>query len=69
MLTKQELRQLKDKELNEELTKSSAELLRTRMEIQNGYSKDSHKLTNLKKYVALLNTVITEQKKLEAAAK
>lgn len=62
MLTKQEIRQLKEKELQEELGKASSDLLRTRMDIQSGYSKDSHKLTGLRKYVALLHTVLSEQK-------
>lgn len=63
MLTKQEIRQLKDKEILEELQKATGELIRTKMEILNGYSKESHKLTNLKRYVARLKTVIKENDK------
>jgi len=69
MLTKQEIRQLKLKEIQEELIKASNELLRTRMEIMNGYSKESHKLNSLKKYVALLNTVLTEQAGMDVPVK
>jgi ribosomal protein L29 len=65
MLTKQEIRQSKDGELREDLAKSSTELLQTKIEILNGYSKESHKLNNLKRHVARLKTILLENKKKE----
>ena len=62
MLTTQELRQLQEKELNEELKKASLELVKTRIEIKNGYSKESHKLSQLKAYIARMKTLATEAK-------
>ncbi len=60
MLTKQEIRQLHDRELGEELTKASRELMRTKMDLLSGSTKESHKLKDLKKYVARLQTIMRE---------
>ena len=65
MLTKQEIRQSKDGELREDLAKSCTELLQIKIEILNGYSKESHKLNGLKRHVARLKTILLENKKKE----
>lgn len=69
MLTKQEIRQLKDSELQEEIKKTSAELIKAKMEILNGYSKESHKAINMRRYLALLKTVETENRKADSKKK
>jgi ribosomal protein L29 len=60
---------LKDKEILEEINKASADLIRTRMEILNGYTKENHKYTDLKRYIALLKTVTKENEKSAATKK
>jgi large subunit ribosomal protein L29 len=62
MLTKQEIRQLGNKEMAEEITKSRRELLRTQFDVRNGTSKEVHTLKNLKRYIARLNTLAKEMK-------
>lgn len=61
MQTKQELRQLHRKELLEELNKSTLDYIRAKMEIKNGFSKDSNKMVGLKKYVARIKTLLREE--------
>jgi len=73
MLTKQEIRQLTDKDLQQELNTASRELLKIKMDLESGYAKGSHKAKALKKYIAILLTVrkeneMIEQKKKEAEA-
>ncbi len=68
MLTKQELRQLQEKELGEELTKSSRELIKIRMDHAGGTLKETHRLQELKKYVAVMKTITAENKR-EATVK
>ncbi len=62
MLTKQEIRQLGNKEMMEELQKSRRELLRSQFDVRNGTSKEVHAVTNLKRYIARLQTIAKEMK-------
>jgi len=68
MLTTQELRQLQEKELNEELVKSSRELIKARMDHKSGTLKETHRLKQLKNYIAKMKTLVVENKP-EAKAK
>jgi ribosomal protein L29 len=65
MLTIQELRQLQEKELQEELTKSSREMMKTKIEKSNGTLKESHRLKEIKRYIAVLKTVSSESSKVK----
>lgn len=65
MLTKQEIRQLTEKDLLHELTVASRELLKIKMDLEGGYAKGSHKAKALKKYIAQLLTVKKETAMLE----
>lgn len=56
MLTKQELRQLPDKDLRAELSKATHSLLKIRMDLQEGYAKESSKAAKLQKYIAQIKT-------------
>jgi|WetSurMetagenome_2_1015567.scaffolds.fasta_scaffold422281_2 large subunit ribosomal protein L29 len=62
MLTKQELRQLQPKEITEELTKTSRELIKARMEHSSQTLKETHRLSALKKHIARIKTVMHEGK-------
>ena len=62
MLTKQEIRQLGNKEMIEELQKSRRELLKAQFEIRTQTSKASHLVKNLKHYIARLQTIAKELK-------
>lgn len=62
MLTKQEIRQLGNKEMMDELQKSRRELLKYQFDIRSGSSKESHMVTNLKRYIAQLQTIAKEMK-------
>ena len=63
MLTKQELRQLQPKELTEELTRTSRELIKARMEHSSQTLKETHRLPALKKHIARIQSVQNESKK------
>lgn len=69
MLTKQELRQLQPKEINEELTRSSRELIKARMEHSTQTLKETHRLQLLKKHIAIIKTIANETKKASAPKK
>ena len=60
MLTKQEIRQLGDKALNEEIASARNDLLKIKFAVRNGTSKESNLVKNLKKYVAQLKTLKRE---------
>jgi len=60
MLTLQEIRQLTDGDLNEELSKASRELIKLKMDLGNGYTKEIHSVKNHKQYIAQLKTVARE---------
>ncbi len=59
MLTLQELRQLTDADLTHELEQTSRDLVKLQMDLESGYSKESH---NKKKYRAYIAQVKTVQK-------
>lgn len=63
MLTVKELRSSTDNELQEELKKSSKELLKVRLSIRSKHEKDSSKAKKLKRYAAQIHTIIIELKK------
>ncbi len=67
MLTLQEIRQLTDADLNEEVTKASRELVKLKMDLENGYTKEIHNLKMHKKYIAQLKSVSRENKPAMAA--
>ena len=60
MLTLQELRQLTDKDLMDELTRASRDLLRLKMDLEGGYTKEIHNAKALKKYIARIKTIDKE---------
>lgn len=60
MLTIQELRQLQTKEISEELTKVSRELIKARIEHSSQTLKETHKLNALKRHIAVIKTVMKE---------
>lgn len=62
MLTLQELRQLTDKDLDEEFQKASRDLLKLKMDLESGYTKEIHNVKGLKKYIAKLKTIEKENK-------
>lgn len=62
MLTLAEIRQLSEKDLVEEIEKSSRKLLKLKIDIAGGYSKESHSKKNLRKYISQLQTVQNEIK-------
>jgi ribosomal protein L29 len=61
MLTIQEIRQLSQTELHKEIDNAGRELMKIKMDLESGYAKGSHKATELKKYIARCNTIITEK--------
>ncbi|MCC7196653.1 50S ribosomal protein L29 [Candidatus Peregrinibacteria bacterium] len=69
MLSTQEIRQLQTKELHDELARSTRELIQVRMDIVTGTSKESHRLTELKKHIARIKTIMNQQPKEVAAPK
>ncbi len=62
MLSKQEIRQLGNRELMDELERSRRELLKRKFEVRSGSSKEAHMIKNLKRYIALLHTLTKEMK-------
>jgi len=60
MLTIQEIRQLTDKDLQQEMLLASKELLKIRMDLEGGYAKGSHKAKQLKKQIARMKSVQRE---------
>ncbi|MBU0667579.1 50S ribosomal protein L29 [Patescibacteria group bacterium] len=62
MLTIQEIRQLPDKDLQEELQRASREYLKIRMDVESGFAKESHKAKALKKQIARIRTIQKEIK-------
>lgn len=69
MLSTQEIRQLQAKELHDELARSTRELVQVRMDIETGTSKESHRLTEVKKHIARIKTIMNEQPKEVIAPK
>lgn len=60
MLTTQEIRKLKEKELLDEINHTSRDLMKAKLDHQSGSSKESHKMINLRKYLARLKTIKNE---------
>jgi|WetSurMetagenome_2_1015567.scaffolds.fasta_scaffold53037_5 ribosomal protein L29 len=60
MLTIQELRQLQEKDLNEELTRTSRELMKAKMDHSSKTLKETHQLKTLKRYIARVTTITKE---------
>ena len=69
MLTNQELRQLPEKELNEELTRVSRELMKAKMDHASGTLKETHRLKELKLCIARMKTMMKEAEKSAMPAK
>jgi len=62
MLTKLEIVQLGEMEMENELSRSRKDLLKTKFAIMNGHSKEIHTVKNLKRYIARLLTIMKERK-------
>lgn len=62
MLTFSEVRQLSDRDLNDELKSARDSLFRQKMGVRTGHLKDNHMVAILKKYVAQLLTENTRRK-------
>jgi ribosomal protein L29 len=60
MLTKQELRQLQGKELQEELAKTSRDLMKTKLEHASKTLKETHLLRGLRRYLSRMKTIVRE---------
>lgn len=69
MLTKQEIRQLGNKDMVEELKKARRELLKSQFDLRMGTSKEVHTMKNLRKYIARLTTIEGEVKKTTDTSK
>ncbi len=69
MLSKQEIRQLGNKEMIDELQRSRRTLLKTQFDVRNGSSKEAHVVKNLKRYIARLQTITKEMNAAEMKAK
>ena len=65
MLSNQELRQLGSSELLKEIAKSSRDLMKIKMDLENGYSKESSKATKLRRYIARMKTIERENKQVK----
>lgn len=62
MLTIQEIRQLSEKELANEIETASRELLKIKMDLENGYAKGNHKARLYKAHIARCKTIGVERK-------
>ncbi len=58
MLTIQEIKSLSDPELQVELAKSKRELVKLKLAVKMGQEKATHKVTAMKKYIAVIKTII-----------
>lgn len=58
MLTTQEIISLSNQELQAELNKSKRELVKLKLAVKMGQEKATHKVTQMKKYVAVIKTVM-----------
>jgi len=57
-----ELREKSTTELNEELTKSLREQVKYRISKVNGDFAQNHKMKAIRRYIALINTIIREKR-------
>jgi ribosomal protein L29 len=60
MLSKQEIRQLDQKALEQEILVALKDLFKRDFQVKSGQSKETHMLGNLKKYIARLKTIERE---------
>ncbi len=60
MKTIKELRKLELKKLLEELKKNQSELFKIRFAVNNGQSKNTHKIREFKKQIARIQTIISQ---------
>ncbi|GEM_PF-2313306 len=60
MLSKPEIRQLASQNLLEELRTSRSGLLKIKFNVKSGHAKESHKIGQLKRYIAQLKTITHE---------
>lgn len=63
MLTLSEIRNLSDTEIQAELNKAGRDLIKLKLSVRMGQEKATHKVTEAKRYIAKLNTVINQFKK------
>jgi ribosomal protein L29 len=68
MLTKQEIRQMTDKDLQSEIAKTTRELMKINMDIEGSQTKGTHKKRQLRRYVARLKTIEKEFQKEDKLA-
>jgi ribosomal protein L29 len=66
MLTTQEIRKLQEKELIDEINRTSRDLMKAKLDLENGSSKESHKMINTRRYLARLKTIKKETEKSES---
>ncbi len=67
MHTTQELRNLTEKELHNELHKFRIELHKTRLGVKTRQLKAHHKLSDVKRYIARVLTILNELREKNAA--
>lgn len=60
MLTIQELRQLPVKDLQEELERISREYLKKKMDVEEGFAKETHRAKQLRRQIARIRTIENE---------
>ncbi len=63
MLKVEELRKVTPEELSKELTKAQHELAKIKMQVTDNNASQNHKIRDLKKYIARINTINTENLK------
>ncbi|HLG25298.1 MAG TPA: 50S ribosomal protein L29 [Candidatus Gracilibacteria bacterium] len=61
MLKVQEIRQLGDKDLLQEIDKTSRDLFKLKMDLQGGHAKESHQAKMMRRYIATMKTVKRER--------
>lgn len=58
MLTNQEIKSLSDQELQVELAKAERDLVKLKLAVKMGQEKATHKVRKMKKYVAVIKTIM-----------
>ena len=56
-----DLKKLDSKKLNEELTENRKALFKVKFEVKSGQSKNSHLISNYKKQIARIKTLLNEK--------
>jgi len=62
MLTTQDIKKLDLKDLEKELSTSNRKLFKVRLDITSGQEKQNHLIKKYKRYIARINTFITNKK-------